>query len=42
MQSKDVQQQMFEYIDQWRQSDLTQKAFCQMVKSFLSHFPLLV
>ena len=31
MQSKDVQQQMFEYIDQWQQSGLTQKAFCQKV-----------
>lgn len=28
MQSKAVQQQMFNYIDQWRQGDLTQKAFC--------------
>lgn len=33
MQNKDeVQQQMFSYIDQWRQSGLTQKAFCQQVK----------
>jgi hypothetical protein len=32
MQSKDeVQQQMFDYIDQWQQSGLTQKAFCQQV-----------
>lgn len=31
MQSKDVQQKMFEYIDQWQQSGLTQKAFCQKV-----------
>lgn len=31
MQSKDVQQQMFEYIDQWQQSGLTQKSFCQKV-----------
>lgn len=28
MQSKEVQQQMFDYIEQWQQSDLTQKAFC--------------
>jgi ABC-type Zn uptake system ZnuABC Zn-binding protein ZnuA len=32
MHSKDVQQQMFNYIDQWQQSDLTQKAFCQKAK----------
>jgi len=32
MQSKEeVQQQMFSYIDQWQQSGLTQKAFCQQV-----------
>ena len=34
MQSKEkeaVQQQMFGYIDQWQQSGLTQKAFCQQV-----------
>ncbi len=32
MKSKDdVQQQMFNYIDQWQQSDLTQKAFCNQV-----------
>lgn len=31
MRSKDVQQQMFSYIDQWQQSDLSQKAFCQAV-----------
>lgn len=35
MQSKEkeaVQQQMFDYIDQWQQSGLTQKAFCGQVK----------
>ncbi len=32
MQSKEeVQQQMFSYIEQWQQSGLTQKAFCQHV-----------
>ena len=32
MKSKDdVQQQMFNYIAQWQQSNLTQKAFCQQV-----------
>jgi hypothetical protein len=32
MQSKEeVQQQMFGYIDQWQQSTLTQKAFCQQI-----------
>lgn len=32
MKSKDdVQQRMFNYIDQWQQSDLTQKAFCHQV-----------
>jgi hypothetical protein len=32
MQSKEtVQQQMFDYIDQWQQSGLTQKAFCERV-----------
>ena len=32
MRSKDVQQRMFSYIDQWQQSGLSQKAFCQKVK----------
>ena len=34
MQSKEkeaIQLQMFDYIDQWQQSGLTQKAFCQQV-----------
>lgn len=32
MQSKDeVQQQMFNQIEQWQQSGLTQKAFCEQV-----------
>ncbi len=31
MQSKEVQQQMFGYIDQWQQSGLNQKAFCEQV-----------
>lgn len=32
MQSKkEVQQQMFNYIEQWQQSGLTQKAFCQQL-----------
>ena len=34
MQSKEkeaVKQQMFDYINQWQQSGLTQKAFCQQV-----------
>lgn len=34
MQSKEkeaVQQQMFDYINQWQQSGLTQKAFCLQV-----------
>jgi hypothetical protein len=32
MQSKEaVRQQMFDFIDQWQQSGLTQKAFCQKV-----------
>jgi hypothetical protein len=32
MQNKEaVQQQMFDYIDQWQQSGLSQKAFCQQV-----------
>jgi len=33
MQSKkEVRQQMFGHIDQWQQSGLTQKAFCQQAK----------
>ncbi len=32
MRSKDVQQSMFSYIDQWQQSGLSQKAFCQKAK----------
>ncbi len=31
MRSNDVQQSMFSYIDQWLQSGLSQKAFCQKV-----------
>lgn len=31
MRSKDGQQQMFSYIDQWQQSNLSQKAFCHQV-----------
>lgn len=31
MRSKDVQQSMFNYIDQWQQSDLSQKAFCNQI-----------
>lgn len=32
MQSKEeIQQQMFAHIEQWQQSGLTQKAFCQQV-----------
>ncbi len=33
MQSKEqIQRQMFDHIDQWQQSGLSQKAFCEQVK----------
>ncbi len=30
LRKEEVKQQMFDHIDQWRQSGLSQKAFCEV------------